>query len=136
VYSDGQSGLLALQTRTSPPPLVTPGEDPHPNYYVEESVGVDDEAKDLYVNNKESLETNTHNSSNGSSRSTSPKLLSLEDEERFLRDLGWVPEEEDHVPELTEEEILEANKLKNWGVQTTNKKKRNSQERLFVKFDS
>jgi len=32
------------------------------------------------------------------------------DEERFLRDLGWVPEEEAHVPELTEEEILEVQK--------------------------
>lgn len=30
-----------------------------------------------------------------------------EDEERFLRLLGWVPEEEDHVPELEEEEIAE-----------------------------
>jgi len=40
-------------------------------------------------------------------KNSSPKLLSVEDEERFLRDLGWVPEEEAHVPELTEEEKLE-----------------------------
>jgi len=40
-------------------------------------------------------------------KDSSPKLLSVEDEERFLRDLGWVPEEEAHVPELTEEEKLE-----------------------------
>jgi len=38
-------------------------------------------------------------------------LASVEDEERFLRNLGWVPEEEDHVPELTEEEILETKKF-------------------------
>jgi hypothetical protein len=44
-------------------------------------------------------------------RLDSPKLLSLEDEERFLRDLGWVPEEEAHVPELTEEEKLEVKKM-------------------------
>jgi len=37
----------------------------------------------------------------------SAKKFSPEDEERFLRNLGWVPEEESHVPELTEEEILE-----------------------------
>mmetsp|Transcript_21708 Transcript_21708/g.30376 ORF Transcript_21708/g.30376 Transcript_21708/m.30376 type:complete len:422 (-) Transcript_21708:52-1317(-) len=36
--------------------------------------------------------------------------VSEEDEERFLRDLGWVPEEESHVPELTDEEILEVKK--------------------------
>jgi len=57
-------------------------------------------------------------------RSISPKL-NLEDEEKFLRNLGWLPEEEDHVPELTEEEILEeSNKLKNWMNQMTNQKKR------------
>lgn len=33
--------------------------------------------------------------------------VSEEDEERFLRDLGWLPEEESHVPELTDEEILQ-----------------------------
>lgn len=32
-------------------------------------------------------------------------ITSEEDEEKFLRNLGWVPEEEDHVPELTEDEI-------------------------------
>eukprot|EP01113_Clastostelium_recurvatum_P015227 TRINITY_DN1842_c0_g1_i2.p1 TRINITY_DN1842_c0_g1~~TRINITY_DN1842_c0_g1_i2.p1 ORF type:complete len:444 (+),score=111.44 TRINITY_DN1842_c0_g1_i2:275-1606(+) len=30
---------------------------------------------------------------------------SAEDEERFMRGLGWVPEEEDHVPELDADEI-------------------------------
>eukprot|EP01114_Cavostelium_apophysatum_P014223 TRINITY_DN3636_c0_g1_i1.p1 TRINITY_DN3636_c0_g1~~TRINITY_DN3636_c0_g1_i1.p1 ORF type:complete len:431 (+),score=101.25 TRINITY_DN3636_c0_g1_i1:376-1668(+) len=34
-------------------------------------------------------------------------LASIEDEEKFLRGLGWVPEEESHVPELTAEEIAE-----------------------------
>lgn len=31
----------------------------------------------------------------------------VEDEERFLRTLGWVPDEEDHVPELDDSEIEE-----------------------------
>lgn len=35
------------------------------------------------------------------------QLPTVEDEERFLRLLGWVPEEEDHVPELEEDEIAE-----------------------------
>jgi len=33
--------------------------------------------------------------------------VSVEDEEKFLRNLGWLPEEEVHVPELTQEEILD-----------------------------
>jgi len=58
-------------------------------------------------------------------RAPEPKLLSLEDEERFLRNLGWVPEEEAHVPELTEEEIREeALKLKAWMQQHLAQKKR------------
>jgi len=40
-------------------------------------------------------------------KSSSPLVSSEEDEERFLRNLGWVPEEEAHVPELSEEEILQ-----------------------------
>jgi hypothetical protein len=35
------------------------------------------------------------------------QLATVEDEERFLRLLGWVPDEEDHVPELEEDEIAE-----------------------------
>jgi hypothetical protein len=31
----------------------------------------------------------------------------MEDEERFLRALGWVPDEEDPVPVLAEEEIAD-----------------------------
>eukprot|EP01117_Protostelium_nocturnum_P002415 TRINITY_DN130_c0_g4_i1.p1 TRINITY_DN130_c0_g4~~TRINITY_DN130_c0_g4_i1.p1 ORF type:complete len:390 (-),score=157.21 TRINITY_DN130_c0_g4_i1:180-1349(-) len=34
-----------------------------------------------------------------------------EEVEKFLRNMGWVPEEEDHVPELTEEEINEASSI-------------------------
>jgi len=47
--------------------------------------------------------------SSDESKLKSPEKIELntEDEERFLRDLGWVPEEEVHVPELTEQEILE-----------------------------
>ena len=72
--------------------------------------------------NKESFDMDS--TSNSSSRSTSPKLLSPEDEEKFLRDLGWVPEEEDHVPELTEEEIFEeSNKLRQWRNQMNNQKR-------------
>lgn len=43
------------------------------------------------------------------SRKPSPpaQLPAVEDEERFLRLLGWRPEEEDHVPELEEAEIAE-----------------------------
>jgi len=33
--------------------------------------------------------------------------IDSEHEERFLRDLGWRPEDEEHVPELTEQEIME-----------------------------
>lgn len=40
-------------------------------------------------------------------KSQSPALPDEEDEERFLRLLGWRPEEEDHVPELEEAEIAE-----------------------------
>jgi hypothetical protein len=35
------------------------------------------------------------------------QFATVEDEERFLRLLGWVPDEEDHVPELEEDEIAE-----------------------------
>lgn len=38
-------------------------------------------------------------------------LLLDEAEERFLRNLGWVPDEEDHVPELTQEEISQMQKI-------------------------
>jgi len=49
-----------------------------------------------------------HSSENGESKLKSlERVLNTEDEEKFLRDLGWVPEEEVHVPELTEQEILE-----------------------------
>jgi len=34
-------------------------------------------------------------------------VINVEEEEHFLRDLGWVPEEEAHVPVLSEEEIRE-----------------------------
>jgi len=33
--------------------------------------------------------------------------FSLEDEEKFLRNLGWVPEEEEKIPELTQDEIVQ-----------------------------
>lgn len=33
------------------------------------------------------------------------------DEERFLRNLGWVPDEEDHVPALTPEEISQMQRI-------------------------
>lgn len=77
------------------------------------------------------------------SRSVSPKLLSLEDEEKFLRNLGWAPEEEVHVPELSEEEIVEweAKKLF-WMSQMTQRKRlsldvcirkwQNDREGMFV----
>eukprot|EP01119_Soliformovum_irregulare_P010885 TRINITY_DN2681_c0_g1_i2.p5 TRINITY_DN2681_c0_g1~~TRINITY_DN2681_c0_g1_i2.p5 ORF type:complete len:333 (-),score=72.85 TRINITY_DN2681_c0_g1_i2:2526-3524(-) len=35
------------------------------------------------------------------------------DEERFLRNLGWVPDEEDHVPALTPEEISQMQRTLN-----------------------
>jgi hypothetical protein len=37
--------------------------------------------------------------------------FSIEDEERFLRDLGWTPEEEESIPELTSEEIVAVKNL-------------------------
>lgn len=69
------------------------------------------------VNVAETLsQLSLHTNGNLAIRSSSPKLdVSVEDEERFLRDLGWLPEEEAHVPELTEEEIQEsALQLKRW----------------------
>lgn len=45
------------------------------------------------------------------SKTQASKRLSVEAEENFLRTLGWVPEEEDHVPELTEEEIQEVKRF-------------------------
>jgi len=79
-----------------------------------------------------SLRTN----GNINTRSSSPKLaVSLEDEERFLRDLGWLPEEEAHVPELTEEEIQEsALKLQRWMAQfASSHKKRLNLDVLSIK---
>lgn len=40
-------------------------------------------------------------------RIRSPLPEDVEDEERFLRTLGWVPESEENVPELGEEEIAD-----------------------------
>jgi len=48
------------------------------------------------------------------------QLPNVEDEERFLRLLGWVPEEEDHVPELDEDEIAEVRlKINNYQQQNS-----------------
>lgn len=63
----------------------------------------DFDKKDDALNSDETASPSEGTETNGKS----PKLVSVEDEERFLRDLGWVPEEEHHVPELTEEEIME-----------------------------
>ena len=41
--------------------------------------------------------------------------INPEDEERVLRLMGWRPEEEDHIPELTEEEIREIKSKMNLG---------------------
>jgi len=38
-------------------------------------------------------------------------LFSREEEEKFLRNLGWVPEEEESIPELTIEEIVQVKNL-------------------------
>jgi hypothetical protein len=49
------------------------------------------------IESQEPLETRRRKSSS----------FTIEDEEKFLRNLGWVPEEEESIPELTHEEIVQ-----------------------------
>lgn len=61
-------------------------------------------------NNSNSNNSNGSNSNNNNSNNThagirSPLPEDMKDEERFLRTMGWVPDEEDPVPVLEEDEI-------------------------------
>jgi len=86
------------------------------------SGNVESKSKDLNIQNKEPLEQNTPSPPHSNSQNDA-KIWSVEDEERVLRDLGWLPEDEAHVPELSEQEIhdWEAKKLR-WMNQMNQKK--------------
>jgi len=102
VASDGQSDLLEYKPTTSLQAEDYQANSPHIDEGNTNAVANELQGKEIGLNNKEAMETHALTGI-ANYRSTSPKLTSLEDEERFMRDLGWDPE--DPVPELTEEEI-------------------------------